>query len=108
MASRTTWRFDNLKAFADACKGVPRKRKDDDERSWAGETTPESIAFCTNGDTRHVASAELLLSQMDTDLNIKSRQWVSEVCGAFPSVPDYLSGNPESMRTRHRCEFSPA
>ena len=26
--------------------------------------------------------------------------WQSSVCGAFPSVPDYLSGMPENMRRR--------
>lgn len=67
-------------------------------KEWTGETFHESIASAINGNTDRVAEAEKLLDKLQTSIEVKTRQWGSAVAGAFPCVPDYLIGQPESMR----------
>jgi len=67
-------------------------------KEWTGETFQESIASAINGNTDRVAEAEQLLDRLQTSIEVKTRQWSSAVAGAFPCVPDYLIGHPESMR----------
>jgi len=72
-------------------------------KEWTGETFRESIDFAMNGNSDKVAEAEKLLDKMQSSIEITSRQWGSAVAGAFPCVPDYLIGHPESMRKLDDC-----
>ena len=67
-------------------------------KEWTGETFRESIDFALYGNTALVAEAERLLDRLQTNLEVRRRQWGSAVAGAFPCVPYYLIGHPESMR----------
>jgi len=81
---------------ADAAK-VPAK--------WqtGGHDCPMSYADAcqaiVRGDASQVPRAEKLLDQLMTDsVEVMTPMWEASVWGAYPSVPDFLSGHPQPMR----------
>lgn len=91
--------FDSLYDFAVACDGLKPKHDDDFAKEWTGETYAESLAFCkTGGNAALVAESEKLIDKIDAQLpETAHRHWQQSVIGAFPCVPAYLAGEPESM-----------
>lgn len=71
--------------------------------SGAGESLAESVDYAINGNTKLVGEAERLMDKLQTSIEVRSRQWGGAVAGAFPCVPDYLIGHPESMRKLDDC-----
>lgn len=65
---------------------------------WTGDTFDNALNKVLKGDTSKVADADKLLTRLEANIELKTRQWVGAVAGVFPSVPDYLAGHPESMR----------
>lgn len=51
------------------------------------------------GDPDMVPQARDLMKKVSAKLPTVTRQWELKMAGAFPSVPDYLAGNPENMYT---------
>lgn len=72
------------------------------DKAWTGESLEESMGFAEHGNTACVAEAEKMLAEVEKhiDLALLRPSWEASVCGAFPCVPDYLSGHPESMRRK--------
>lgn len=69
------------------------------------------IETARTGDPAIVAKAEKLLdSFLDASSQITERQWEASPYGAYPVVPEYLTGFPDPMRclTPRDCESSPA
>ncbi len=88
--------YESLAAFGrDAARA---RHLDYGDNEWGGDTWDGALDKALKGDTAKVARAEKLLSKLEASIELKSRQWVGTVAGAFPSVPDYLAGHPESMR----------
>lgn len=70
--------------------------------AWAGGTLADARRFAERGDLSGVAEIERRaavilapLAEMGEAVN-----WERSPVGAFPSVPDYLAGSPESMWQR--------
>ena len=67
--------------------------------SWAGDETFASIQNkVTNGDSSNLAKMYALIEKIDANVHVEHRTWEASVIGAYPCVPDYLSGNPLNMR----------
>jgi hypothetical protein len=91
--------YESLAAFGrDAADAYTHAWSTNLDSSWTGDTWEAALQKALRGDTAKVARAEQLLSKLEANIELKTRQWVGTVAGAFPSVPDYLSGHPESMR----------
>lgn len=73
-------------------------------RWYNNETGAETLAFCDRGDDRLVAEAERLIEQLSASIELPDMAWQSDVCGAYPVVAEFLSGNPDCMRRRAACE----
>ena len=93
------WYNDNLHDYLTWCE------KNCDK--WASVTVGECRAtpvdilkLARNGDPQYVTQAETYLAQLAVNFESRGYAWRSSPCGAFPSVPDYLSGNPTCMRQR--------
>ncbi len=96
--------FESVAAYGRHVKTLlGHRRARDWGRSGAGEALAESVEFAIHGNTQLVAEAERLMDKLQTSIEVKSRQWSGAVAGAFPCVPDYLIGQPESMRKLDDC-----
>lgn len=72
---------------------------------WAGgRTLPEAIDYIRRGgDPRETERAQKLVNKIDATFRDRSREeWTPAPYGAYPVVPDYLAGDPFSMRTKVR------
>lgn len=97
-------KFESVAAYGRHVKTLlGHTRARDWGKSGAGEALAQSVDYAINGNTRLVAEAEKLMGKLETSIEVKSRQWGGAVAGAFPCVPDYLIGLPESMRKLDDC-----
>lgn len=92
-------RFDSQVEFAEACEALADANKECD-RSWTGESWREAIRGCRQGRTDRVRDAEALLEKIQASVDTPRSEWVPEVAGAYPVVPDALADHPASMRRR--------
>lgn len=97
--------FESLASFARSASRCPNMNDEAFLRQWTGQTYREAIHDAIHGDTAVVPEAEKLLSTLETTIELKSRQWRSDITGMYPCVPDYLQGHPECMR---RLDNAPA
>lgn len=94
------WNFSTLADFADACAALPADIRSAYSRSeWSGETFNASLQQVRGGGSESsVPAAERLIAQIQATLpETLTRRWSLDLAGAFPCVPAYLSGEPESM-----------
>lgn len=66
----------------------------------------EILHRMTTGDLRHVEPAKRLIEDITTSENFDAKRstWLPAISGAYPSIPDYLSGRPDSMRRQTRVQ----
>lgn len=72
--------------------------------SWNGNlSNRESAALCRTGDLSAVSKTDDLLSQLESIIP-QSQAWqvIAAPVGAVPHVPNFIAGNPCSMRLRVR------
>ena len=96
------WDFNSLADFSRACEALSADtRNSHDNGGWTSETWAESIGYARNGGTESsVPAAEALIARIEASLpETITRRWVLDCVGAFPCVPAYLSGEPETMWT---------
>lgn len=99
----STHKFESLAEFGRACK-TKAALKNNGREGWTSEKMDVSLDSAINGSTKLVADAEKLLDKLQTTIELQGRQWQPTVAGAFPSVPDYIAGHPESMRKLDDCK----
>lgn len=97
-------RFESVAAFMDAFRasGATIANKPD----WTGETAAQIRASLANGNTDAVPKAEAVLDKINARLDLSgiAPRWGRSVVGAFPDVPAFLAGAPESMIRREPGE----
>lgn len=94
--SVTVHHFDSIREFADAA----RPHDLGYSAGWAGTTHEGAYQSCVNGDLDGVADAERLLESIHAKLETRLTVVSPSPCGAYPIVPEYLAGRPDSMRRR--------
>lgn len=94
--SVTVHHFDSIREFADAA----RPHDLGYSAGWAGTTHEGAYQSCVNGDLEGVADAERLLESIHAKLETRLTVVSPSPCGAYPIVPEYLAGRPDSMRRR--------
>ena len=105
--------FDSLPEFGRDCKRVLGERASSTEGGdwYGGESFATAIERCETGDERYVSEAERLVEKFrdSVDISLLQPRWVVEPVGAFPSVPDFLAGQPECMwrRIQEESERAP-
>ena len=75
--------------------------------SWAGgRSFKQAKDYFRNGATEsELCSARELLNQIDIHIHgVKGDVWKPQPYGAYPIVPDYLNGDPMSMRSKEQDE----
>lgn len=101
-----TFKFDTLAAFADACQKLSGSTKNNchaPSKRWnSGESFDDSMRLAYEGSTEWVEDAQKLIDQVTSQICLDSPAWESSCAGAFPIVPDVLSGLPECMRKRYK------
>lgn len=96
------YKFNSPAEFAKECAKIPvssRMMDDSSAKSWTGETFKESVDGVVYGSTKYVEQAESILEKLYTEIDVPYPTWQPSMAGAYPSVPDFLSNDPESMRT---------
>lgn len=70
----------------------------------------DAVAFCEqNIGERHMRDAKALVDKIDASYRDRDKEhWQPSPFGAYPVVPDYLAGDPFSMRIKHRDEDNTA
>ena len=93
--------YDSGSEFGEACE---RARVSFTGSSWYGkEDKATALRKLSTGDNALVPASEALLAKLEGLLPHTQRYVnVSDVVGALPNVPAYLSGNPINMRRRAR------
>lgn len=97
------YKFDSPAQFAKECAKIPassRMQDDAASKQWTGETFKESVDGAIYGNVKYVEQAERLLDKLYTEIDVPYPTWQASRMGAYPSVPDYLTNNPESMRRK--------
>lgn len=71
--------------------------------------TTEGLTMMENGDETHVQQAKDLLAEFQENIEVVQHQWETHLIGAFPNVPAYIAGVPETMWSREeiRSDRSP-
>ena len=92
--------FESLGELMRDCKeaGVASSRMAGSSSWWGGDSISKLLDRCIAGDERRIGEAERLLDKLREEIEIPKPQWQASQWGAFPSVPDYLSGEPDCMR----------
>lgn len=92
--------YEGMASFAAGCR---RRRFTESNSSWAGGTRAQALDWAVKGDTSHVEEAERLVDGIlaDVDVDRWAPRWCADVAGAFPCVPAYCAGVPETMIARH-------
>lgn len=96
------YKFTSPAHFAKECAKIPassRMQDDASAKSWTGETFKESVDGAIYGNNKYVEAAEQLLDKLYTEIDVPYPSWQPSMMGAYPSVPSYLMGEPESMMT---------
>jgi hypothetical protein len=102
----------DLPGFADFADRVPHESRHRGKANdkWSGGMSHErSIEAVRCGDLAGVAASNRLLGEMEGLVPV-SQSWrtTDSVVGMCPNVPQYLAGNPYSMRLRRRCSTATA
>lgn len=108
--------WESLPAFAEACKdfgrsetyGVTWSPNSFDDYWYGGHSKDQARECCLHGYDEIVPKATKIMDSLETSLDIQGLHWVESVSGAFPSVPDYLSGSPTPMRQRVKRQYDTA
>lgn len=66
--------------------------------SWCGETYKQTLTYSETGNLDLVPYAEEQIHKLELEIETPKRIWTRNVAGAFPCIPDYLSGLPTPMR----------
>jgi hypothetical protein len=96
----------DLPGFAEFAERVPSERRATNQgaKKWfGGMSFEQSVDAVRSGDVSGVAASDRLLAEME-GLAPVSHSWrtIDSVVGMCPNVPQYLSGNPCSMRLKRR------
>ena len=96
------YHFDGLAAFGRECREKNTTNPGSSDR-WAGGTAADAFLYCENGDVSKVPDAERIVAKIDDDIDADGfvQRWEPSVVGAFPLVPAYLAGTPESMLAKN-------
>lgn len=96
------YHFSGLAAFGRECK-ERRLYNPSASDDWAGGTAEQAYNFCERGDVSRVPDAERIVERLDDSIDSEGlvQRWEPSVVGAFPLVPAYLAGTPESMLTKN-------
>jgi len=102
----TRWHA-SVQEFGDYCEqngaeGARKRAGRSENSDWVGGTYSETMRLLRLGDTSAVPEAERLLAQINTQINVRGLlpTWDTSPVGAFPHVPAFLAGAPESMWTK--------
>jgi len=96
---RAILHFDSVGEMADFANANFSKSARNAGGSWCGASSmADAMRQAKQGDESLVEEATKLLDKFDLASETVRRQYVPSVAGAFPIVPDYLSGMPECMR----------
>lgn len=94
------YRYESTEGYAKevgVLKGTPHANSFNG--GWTNyQTFAQSVDKAIRGDDSLVAEAEKLLDQLDASVEVPTKSWEPNVHGAYPVVPDYLSGSPTPMR----------
>jgi hypothetical protein len=75
------------------------------DTSWFnGETGADSVRLAQQGDDRLVAQAATMLDQFNLAIETTGVQRMASPFGAYPIVPEFLSGYPDCMRRNVHVE----
>lgn len=67
--------------------------------AWNNYETIETIKTkVANGELKNQKQVESTLDKINANVEVDHKHWEASMVGAYPSVPDYLSGNPLNMR----------
>lgn len=92
-------RWNDLESFLADTAQHPRNANG----AWYGHHThAQALDFAHHGDDSLVDDATKLLDQLHVEVDFRAYQWQPSPCGAFPSVPEYLSSSPTCMRVRRK------
>lgn len=86
--------FPNIAEFVNFLENAPST---DNTPTYTPSYISQGIKLAKYGDTSLVQRATDLMSKLNSQLPTTERNWHLSPVGFFPSVPDYLSGNPENM-----------
>ena len=110
-----TQRFDNVTEwyrYAEQGEGImARQFRYGGGTNFLGHTSEtQAVAFCEqNIGERHMRAARELVDSIDASYRDRDKEhWQPSPFGAYPVVPDYLAGDPFSMRIKHRDEDNTA
>ena len=97
--------FDSLHELLSTAEKGPEYITD---TSWAGGFARETARKIREGcatSNKDMEKARGIMDAVDTSFRDREvNQWMPSIAGAYPVVPDYLIGMPESMRERRPVE----
>src|ERR1700743_93913 len=101
----TMQQFDNVTEWYRYSERSPNHR-DQNEGFYGHRNMREAVYYCErNLGENHMRPARALVDKIDASFRDRERdQWAPSPYGAYPVVPDYLAGDPFSMRLKHRDE----
>lgn len=69
---------------------------------WCGDTWSGAMDKAANGDLAAVDEANAIMDSIDHQIDTSGLRpvWGNSPVGAYPNVPAFLAGDPESMRAR--------
>lgn len=97
----TVW-WDSAAELADAADRVVLAdcKRELDNSKWSDRGWDDVVRLARSGDLSLVAEAEALCEKIFAAVEAPRTTWAASPCGAFPVVPDFLVGRPDSMRRR--------
>ncbi len=94
-------RFDSLGDFARRAAQVPYTEHQYGRESWFGDISySTALDRAINGDDSLVPQAMAILDKLEATLETSQGQWSASPIGAYPVVPEFLTGLPDCMRRR--------
>jgi hypothetical protein len=93
----------DLPGFAEFADRLPSEKRVSGKKWYGGMSYDQSVDAVRRGDISGVAASDRLLGEMDGLMPV-SQSWrtIDSVVGMCPNVPQYLAGNPYSMRLKRR------
>lgn len=110
----TVQRFESVTEwyrYSEQGEGIMRSQFGYSGDRFLGHTSErDAVAFCEkNIGEQHMRAAKELVEQIDASYRDRDKdKWFPSPFGAYPVVPDYLAGDPFSMRIKHREEDNQA
>jgi len=94
--------FGSLSEFGEACQHAKPQGASGSWCDWAGGSWDSAMRKLRSGDDSAVPEAESMLKDINDRLDLSglSSRWNTSPVGAFPHVPAFLAGQPESMWAR--------